>query len=410
MKENKSFFSFFAVSTLFSMAASFAHPVTPTIIEQRGFGDYMFGVALASMMTVNFLFSPFWGQLVSYLSSRRILLICCLGYALGQALFGLASSEGMMVAARMFAGLFTGGIFTAQLTYLVNCSPGELRNKHLTVTATIQTVASAFGFFIGGMLGEISIGLAIVMQVIVLASCSGLFYLVCRDDASKRSRAIKPTALFREANPVAAFIAGSRIMTPLLVSLFAVAALANLGNSGFDQSFNYYLKAQLGLSSGYNGAIKAMIGLISLAANSTICLWLIRKTDIRRSSIAVYLFCSTAMLGVVLVNATVPFVITNVIYFGLFAISVPLTQSLVANAAKGKDSNLTMGFYNGLKSLGGIFGSLAAGLLYTVNPKWPFILGMAAFICATLLAAVHYQLGRRADLAQSEARQLPNAG
>ncbi|MGI6358628.1 MAG: MFS transporter [Bacillota bacterium] len=406
MNDSRRAWLFFAVSTLFSMAASSVHPVTPTIIQQRGFGDYMFGVALAAMMTANFLFSPFWGQLVNYISSRRVILIGCLGYAIGQAGFGLAGSEGMMVAARMFAGIFTGGIFTATLTYVVNTAPPEKRSNFLTVSATIQTVASAFGYFVGGMLGEIGVNVAVVMQVSVLVVSGVLFYLVCCDDAVTEVREIKVGQLFRKANPVSAFLAGSRIMTPLLVSIFAVAALANLGNSGFDQSFNYYLKAQLGLSSGYNGAIKALIGIVSLVANSSIAMWLIKKTDIRRSIIHVYLLCSIAMLGVVLLNATVPFVAANVIYFGFFAVSVPLTQSLAADRARGADSNLTMGFYNGLKSLGGIFGALAAGLLYTVNPKWPFVLGLAAFLTATVVVWYHYSLSKQEDVRTAKGKSV----
>lgn len=397
MKETKRVYLFFAVNILLSMGANFAHPVTPTIIQDRGFGDYMFGVALASMMTANFLFSPFWGQLISYLSSRRVILIGCLGYATGQALFGMAHTEVMVVAARMFAGVFIGGLFTATLTYVINTSPDEMRSRYLTVAATIGTVASAFGYFVGGMLGEISVSLSILAQVVTLAGCGLLFYLICEDDATTQLKDMKLRALFAKANPIAAFLAGGHIMTPILVSIVAVAGLASLGSSGFDQSFNYYLRAQLGLSSGYNGAIKAVIGLVSLVANGTIGMWLINKTDIRRSSIYVYLLCSCSMLGVVLFNATVPFVAANVIYFGFFAMSVPLTQSLVANQAKGTDSNLVMGFYNGLRALGGIFGALSAGLLYTVNPKWPFVMGLGAFGIATLMMAYHYYLSKRGD-------------
>lgn len=398
MKRKKQIYLFFAVSILFNMAANFAHPVTPTIIKDRGFGDYMFGVALASMLMVNFLFSPFWGRLITYLSSRRVMLFCSFGYAIGQMMFGMASTEVTMVVARMFSGIFTGGVYISLLTYVVNTAPEELRGSYLTVAATLSTVASSFGFFVGGMLGEIGVSTTIIAQAVTLASCGVLFHMVCEDDTTKQLQGMKLRALFAEANPLSAFLSGRRIMTPLFVTIFSISALASLGSLAFDQSFNYYLRAQLGLSSGYNGAIKALIGLVSFAANGTIGLWLINKTDIRRSSIFVYMLCSCAMLGVVFLNATVPFVVANVVYFGFFAVSVPLTQSLVANKAKGKDSNLIMGCYNGLKSLGGIFGSLSAGLLYTVNPKWPFILGFVAFASATMVSIHYYSLSKQVDI------------
>lgn len=398
MKEMKRVYLFFVVNVIFHMAASFAHPVTPTIIQQRGFGDYMFGVALAAMMTANFFFSPFWGKLVNFLSSRRVILICSIGYAVGQAMFGLASTEGNMVAARMFAGIFTGGVFTALLTYLVNTSPDQQRSNYLTVAATIQTVGSAFGYFVGGMLGEINVSVAIIAQVVTLSGCGVLFYFICQDDTVEQLGEVKPRALLRETNPIVAFLDGRRFMTPLLATLLVVGALASLGNSAFDQSFNYYLKAQLGLSSGYNGAIKALIGFVCLVANGTVGLWLINKTDIRRSSIYVFMFCSLSLLGVILLTALVPFVAANVLYFAFFAVSVPITQSLVANMGKGKDSNLVMGYFNGLKALGGIFGALSAGLLYTVNPKWPFMLGVAAFATATIVSAYHDYLSKLAGV------------
>ena len=52
-------FLFFVVFSAFFVAASFAHPVTPTLIKEYDLNDYMFGVALAAMQTTNFLFSPF---------------------------------------------------------------------------------------------------------------------------------------------------------------------------------------------------------------------------------------------------------------------------------------------------------------------------------------------------------------
>ena len=76
MKYKTRFLAFFAAMTRFSLSANYAHPVTPTIIQDLGLNDYMFGLALATMMIANFLFSPFWGKINLYISSRRSLCIC----------------------------------------------------------------------------------------------------------------------------------------------------------------------------------------------------------------------------------------------------------------------------------------------------------------------------------------------
>ena len=139
---------------VFNMAANFVHPVTPTIIVDLGLNDYMFGLALAAMMLCNFLFSPFWGKIAGYISSKTVMLICGLGYALGQVFFGLAQTETQFLLARMFAGIFCGGSYVVFMTYTVNQSTDANRGRNLTINATLTSVSSAFGYFVGGMIGE----------------------------------------------------------------------------------------------------------------------------------------------------------------------------------------------------------------------------------------------------------------
>ena len=49
-----------------------------------------------------------------------------------------------------------------------------------------------------------------------------------------------------------------------------------------------------------------------------------------------------------------------------------------------------MGFYNAIKSLGGILGALIAGFLYVLMIL-PFISGLITFILATILSVYYYQ-------------------
>ena len=154
MKYRTRFTAFFFTMIIFDLAANFAHPGAPTVIQDLNLHDYMFGVALAAMMFTNFLLSPFWGKINNYISSRTSLLICCCGYGVAQLWFAYSTTELMIILARMFAGLFTGGIFVSFLTYVVNVARPEDQGKFLTYTATIKSVASAFGYMIGGFLGR----------------------------------------------------------------------------------------------------------------------------------------------------------------------------------------------------------------------------------------------------------------
>ena len=82
--------------------------------------------------------------------------------------------------------------------------------------------------------------------------------------------------------------------------------------------------------------------------------------------------------------------VMSVVFYTFNAVSIPLLQDLVAKrAAQGKDSNLIMGFYNATKSLGGIIGSLVAGLVYTVGPKLAFVFAGVMLLVATPVSYTH---------------------
>ena len=142
---------------LFTLAANLVHPVTPTFIVERQLDSSMFGVALAAMMTMNFAFAPFWGKLCSYIPTKIVMLIGGVGYGVGQFFFLMSTTEALVIAGRMFAGAFCGGVFTAFSNYIINTTTDPLqRAENLTTQVTIQNVASAVGYFVGGMLGMIT--------------------------------------------------------------------------------------------------------------------------------------------------------------------------------------------------------------------------------------------------------------
>jgi predicted MFS family arabinose efflux permease len=384
-QKNDRMLYFFVVMFVFNMAANFAHPVTPTIIQELGLNDYMFGMALAAMMVCNFLFSPFWGKIAGYISSKTAMLICGLGYALGQVFFGLAQTETQFLLARMFAGVFCGGSYVVFMTYTVNCSTDENRGRNLAINATLTAVSSSFGYFVGGMVGELGAHYSVWLQVATLAVTSVLHYLGCRDDSQLDVKQLSGAQLARECNPFSAIVQCRRFMTRLLVYMFLSYGLANLGYIAFEQCFNYSLRDQFGLSSGYNGVIKAALGVISLIANGTLCMWILRRKNTSRYMAGVMSVCTAAMLGVIAFSELAPFVAVNVIFFAFYFISLPLMQNRTAALGRGPDSNLVMGAFNSVKAFGSIFGSALAGFIYEINAKLPFVFGFVAFAAATLM-------------------------
>ena len=389
---------FYAVLAVFCAASSFAHPVTPTLIVERQLDSSMFGIALAAMMTVNFLFAPFWGKMCGYVPTRRLMLIGCIGYSIGQAIFGAATSEAMVVGGRAFAGIFTSAIFTACSNYVVNTSSPEQRGSNLTVYATVQNVSFAVGFFIGGMLGLISVEAAFIAQVVLLAASGFFLYLSCVDDTPLKHRPDHKLTL-AEANPFAAFLDIRKFITPSLAMLFVIIAVCAIGQNSYEQVFNYYIKDFFGMSSAYNGIFKAAIAVGGMVINSTLCMYLMKKTDTNVSFVWVVLLNTVPIaLAMLFFNSLWPFAFCDIAFFIINTARLPLMQNLCASRATPETSGSVMGFYQAMNSLGGIFGAAFAGLIYDTDPHIPFILCFAAFIAGSLLSAKYmrdYKKGAR---------------
>ncbi len=388
MKYKTRFFLFFAVMILFNLAANFAHPVTPTIIQELALPDYMFGLMFAMMMVSNFLFSPFWGKINTVISSGTTLLISCIGYAAAQLGFAYGTTQSVILIARTLAGIFVGGIYVSFLTYVINMAKAEDQGKFLTYSATIQAVAGAFGYLVGGLLGEYSIRFTFLLQSAALALSGVAFYFLCLpDNVTAEKQPVKQ--IIRQSNPLQAFLDGRYFMNLGFVLLFAVNVLTNFGNTGFDQVFNYYLKDQLGLTSAYNGLIKAAVGLISFVFNMTLCLWIIRRTDTRKSMAAITAVCTAASVGALLLPQLPLYIACSVMVYAGYSVSLPVLQHMVAEKADPAQKNLVMGFYNATKSLGSIIGSLMAGFLYGLHVKLPFLVVVLTY-GASILAALGY--------------------
>ena len=71
----------------------------------------------------------------------------------------------------------------------------------------------------------------------------------------------------------------------------------------------------LGLTSSYNGIIKAAVGLVSFVANTTLCIWIITKTKIRRSMAVIIAVCTVSALGTALVPNIGIFIALGVIVY-----------------------------------------------------------------------------------------------
>lgn len=359
-----------------SVAANVVHPVEPAFYIALGLPDWIFGAAYAAMAFGLFSFAPFWGLVSDRIGRVPTLAITLLTYGLSQLAFLVSTTVATILLARFAAGAFCAGVGVAAMAYVADVSDAGTCGRRMTVFAAVQNVATAFGYLVGGVVGEGDPGRSFVLQFFILAAVSlGAFVLLREGPQFARSERRLTLA---SANPLAAFAGTRVIMSPWMVAFLVSTVCACLASSAFDNSFNYYLRDQFGFPTTYNGVIYAVVGALGLAANLLIGLRLQRSRDVERS-VGVVLLCAAAVLAATLLATTMPVYLgLNIVFYIFNSMYLPLMQAL---AIEGDPTGhgMVSGLFQSFKSLGAMVGALVAGFIYEASPLAPFVMAAVAF-------------------------------
>ena len=369
----------------FSVFSNFAHPVTPTMFIEKGFGDYLFGVSFAAMSLCYFLGSLFWGNMGDKYGHIKIMAFTGPVYGLSQFLFGMTNTVFMTIVARLIAGFFSAGVYICSFAYIINLTDHNNRGRHMSYYVAINSVGASFGYFIGGILGNVSITAVFILQTTTLV-LNGIFtYLFLEDTQIIKSKFASSMSL----NPFKSYTDIMGEMPRLLITFLMAVFLTSFATTAYDNAFNYYLKDALGLASSYNGIIKAIIGIVTLTVNFTINLYIEKHTDARKSLIIVLFLCGLSSFAVPFIPVLYPFFIGNIVFFMFNAIYLPIQQDIVTRGQDSKTSGLISGIFNSVRAVGMIFGSLFSGFIYELGSKLPFISAAIVFFISAAISVVN---------------------
>ncbi len=370
------------------IAASLAHPITPNLINNLNMPSYMFGVAFASMSLTNFLISPFWGNVNNFFSPRKILALAMIGYSLGQAIFGLGSSQLTIVLGRMIAGLFISAMNVSAIYYTMKMSSKEDMSKNITKTITIFSVCGTIGYLIGGLIGSINIKYTVILQCVLLLVSGLLFYTYLDEVGVVKSSSIKN--IINDSNPVQAFFKVKDFINIKILLLFISMFFVSFASTSLTQNFQYYLQTHLALSSSIGGLSRSIVGLLSILANFYITIKIVNGKNVEKAiTIVLSVLIINIMILYLFKEVSIMFSMIGVIALVIDTIQVSLYQDRNANYAKEDNRGVMVGMHNSIKSLGMIGGSLISSIVYGFDPFMPFIMALSFYLLALIFNLIN---------------------
>lgn len=123
-------------------------PLNPYLAKNFGASPLWVGLLMGVYSLMQFIFSPFWGQLSDRIGRRPVILWSLVGAAVAHAGFACSTSLAGLFVARALAGVFGGNISTA-MAYIADITAEKDRSKGMGMVGA----AFGLGFICGPLLG-----------------------------------------------------------------------------------------------------------------------------------------------------------------------------------------------------------------------------------------------------------------
>ncbi len=381
---------FFMLYIGYTMVSNFVHPVTPAFLQLINCSNSMFGFAFAAMALGQFVTSALWGKVGDKIGYARSLVFGFLGYGISALIFSMAKSWHLVVLGRFIGGLALGSMQVNSMAYLTSMDASrEDKSRLLVVYASIASIGGAFGFLIGGLIGDINIYYSFYAQRLSLFLFALITLFFVKEHPTFKKSETRLTA--RDVNPFTSIIRSAKLINANIGVFLASAFITIFASIGFDQNFNYYLRAKFNFAPSSSGMFKAAVGIISLVVNFTISMWIVKKVNISKALSVMLVVGGVAIFAMVMANNTTMVLILALLYYASYAIFIPLQQSVMLKNDDASSMGSVAGLLNTARSLGMMLGPTFAGLMFDINPDYAFLTFAASLVLASIITFINYR-------------------
>jgi len=362
----------------------------------------LFGGALGSAYSLlQFLFAPIWGGLSDRIGRRPTLLVTLFGTAVAHLLWVFAGSFGLLIAARVVAGICAGNISTATAVVADTTAPADRARGMGLVGMSI-----GLGFILGPAIGGLSFHFAAVdlsgtwqeglawnpFSVPALIACAlafiNLAWVVTRlpeTHAPDASSGAEAGSQRRGLNPFAAL---SSLAAPGVarVCLLNLAFLTIF--SGMEFTLTFLALERLDYGPAQNAVMFVVVGLLIALVQGGVVRRLAPKRGEKNLALLGLVFLIPAFVLVGLAQSQ------TMLYAGLVpmavgsALAMPCLSALVSRYATESSQGLALGTFRSMGALSRAIGPLVfAAIFWRMGSQTPYLLGAALLLIPIAMCA-----------------------
>ena len=349
-----------------SIGLNIAHPATPALVEYRNFNSSIFGLLFAFMSGGFLIGTILWGTWSDRIQKKYLATIPFgLFYGGGQYLMGVATTEEMILIARIISGFGAAAFFTATPT-LIAAYSDKNKSQAQTYMIVFMAAGNGIGYLLGGTINElIDVTTAITIQALLVGSVS----LLALFTLSKAENEKSSLPYFKQLAKGLKGIKKESLLLFFIAMLPFFAVKQTMGKWIDVYAVSDKYAGTLGVNTIYLGAYVAATGIVTLIFTMVFGKKIINKFN-DYSIVKLTIFGCTGLIimsGLLIEYVDYGWVLpvniaSSITITLLWSLSNGAMSAIITNKFK-KEAGTVIGIQQFIRQGGSIIASLAAGVL-----------------------------------------------
>jgi MFS transporter, DHA1 family, multidrug resistance protein len=362
-------------------------PVFPFLIDKLGASGSALGILVATAALTEFLFGPVWGSISDHVGRKPILMIGMFGYALAMFAFGIATKIWMLLVFRAISGILSSATITTTMAYIGDSTSEKSRGGGMGILGAVGGAGTVIGPGLGGLLagGSLSTPFFVSALMALLSLLLVALFLPESLPAQARTAQGQKIKLIR-------FGEFWRALTGPIGLLLLVAFLATFGTSNFESVFGLYMLKKLDYGPEQVGGILTLVGAIALVGRGLLTGFVTEHWGEPSVIMTSLLVGAVGFILLLLANTYATVLLTTGIFTCAITFLRPSIHSLTSKRTTAGQGT-SMGLSNSFVSLGRIVGPIVAGIIFDINPNYPYISGALILFAVFILSLIWIKEG-----------------